>query len=295
MKQQKVKQAYKSPSEPLLKKLGVHRIENFRRSDLTAELRDKANLAPGDEMRLMSVVELIRSGIPREFAEALVFSGALGSVSELPSLTAEEVEQIVNEAPVKRLLPAGFKINRELIDQWLQRVLPLTADEDSPARIALSEDLEQSTTDDDSAALEMEEASLDREHLNKLLNAFREQFKQGEAAIEAIAKSKSKQTDFSTVRETLVSIQSRITGVLDRFSIGEMGGFAAIDEDSPDSFVDEGLDPTKDIRMLEAELKHIELKLETLRFAAETGDEESSPAIALEETEADNEAPMKGE
>jgi hypothetical protein len=77
--------------------------------------------------------------------------------------------------------------------------------------------------------------------------------------------------------------------------IRETGEFAAIDEDQALAFSDEGLDPAEDIQQLEEELKRVETALQHLRTAVESGDEELSPAAAIEESPDNTEAPLRGE
>jgi hypothetical protein len=163
MNQQNPKRTQKQVLEVVKKELGIKRLEEFRRADLTSEIREKTGLTPEDEFRIMAVVDLLRLGLPLEVAEALGLSGALGSASELPALTPEEVDQILNEAPVKRLLPANFEINLELIEQWLQKIHPLTAEEEAPSRGAVAEDEEQGFANDNEPAVAMEDVSLNRE------------------------------------------------------------------------------------------------------------------------------------
>lgn len=295
MSQQKPKRAQKQSIEAIKKELGIERLEVFRRADLTPELREKTGLTPEDEFRLMAVAELHGLGMPLEVAEALGLSEALGGASELSALQAEELEQILNEGPVKRLLPANFEINLELIEQWMQRAQPLTAEEEAPSPGAVTEDHEQSAANDDDAAVAMEDVSLSRQSIDKLLEAFREQWRRGEAAVQALAQGKGDPVDVSAVRNALLNLQSGFGDVVERFTVRETGEFAAIDEDRAPAFADEGLDPAKEIQLLEAELKRIELMLQNLRVTVESGDEELSPAAATEESEDDIEAPLRGE
>jgi hypothetical protein len=295
MSQQNPKRTQKQFTEAIKKELGIERLEEFRRADLTSELREKIGLTSEDEFRLMAVADLHRLGLPVEVAEALGLSGALGSASELQALQAEEVEQILNEAPVKRLIPANFEINLELIEQWLQQIQPLTAEEEAPSRGAVAEDEEQSVANDNEEAVAMEDVSLSRESMDKLLEAYREQWRRGEAALQALAQGKGDQVDISDLRNALLNLQSGIGDVVERIMVRETGEFAAIDEDQALAFSEEGLEPAKDIQQLEDELKRVEMALQHLRTAVESGDEELSPAAAIEESQDDIEAPLRGE
>lgn len=294
MSKQKPKQTQKRSLETIKKELGIDRLEKFRRSDLTPELREETGLSPEDEYRATAVADLHRSGLPLEVAEALGLSGALGSASELNALQAEEVEQVLSEAPVNRLLPAGYEINLELIVQWLHQIQPLTADEEAAARGAVHEDQEQSAANDDDAAVASEDMALSRESMNKLLKALREQWRLGEAAVQALAEGKGDQIDLSDVQNALINLRSGLSNLAERYTMRETGEFVALDEDQAPALADDGLDSAEGIQLLEAELKRIEGKLHNLRATVESGDEELSPALAIEEREDDAEAPLRG-
>ena len=69
--------------EALVKALGVKSLAEFRRADLSPELRQKVKLSAEDEYRLAAVAELHGAGVPIEVARALSFSSAIGSAAEL--------------------------------------------------------------------------------------------------------------------------------------------------------------------------------------------------------------------
>jgi NH3-dependent NAD+ synthetase len=117
MSQQKPKSKQKQSVESIKKRLGVEHPKEFWRASLTPDLRKK--LAAEDEFRLIAMTELHSLVLPLEVVEAIGLSGAIGSASELPSLQAKEVEHILNEAEVKRLLPVQFQIKPELIETMI--------------------------------------------------------------------------------------------------------------------------------------------------------------------------------
>jgi hypothetical protein len=295
MSDEKTKVSRGRTARELARELGIKRIEAFRRADLTPELREKVGLTPEDELQLAAVVELHGLGLPLEVAEALVASRALGSASELAALTADEVERLLSEAPVKRLLPGKLEVNRESIDLWLERVTPLTAEEDAPAREAVAEEEAPGAAGDEDTSPGMEDLALNRKQVEELLEAFRTSWQRGEATVQSLTPDKGGQVDAQALREALLALQTGIGDVMERFTARDPGGFAAVDEEGAETVADEGLDTAKDIQRLELELKHIETRLDALRLTAEGGDEEQSPAVATEDDGADTEAPVRGE
>jgi hypothetical protein len=281
--------------DAMKKEMGISGLEKFRRSILTPELRENMGLTPEDELRFAAVAELHILGLPVEVAEALVFSGALGSASELAALNPDEVQQVLAEAPVKRLLPAQLQITHELIEQWLERITPLTGEEDPSARGAMAEDQEESMASDEDASLVEEDLILDRQDLKELLNAYQEQCRHAEAAVQSLSRTGTGQIEASTVRQALLDLQGDLSDIIDRLTASDKGGFVAMDEDSSEALEDEGMEPAKDIQALEAELRGVELKMEALRRLAESGDEDRSAAMAMEEVEGDVESPLSGE
>jgi hypothetical protein len=295
MKRQKSRLAEKRSLDALLKQLGIERVEAFRRADLTAELRDKTGLTPEEEFQLAAVAEMHGLGLPLEAARALGFSRAVGSAPELAALKAEEIEQVLKEAAVRDLVPEGFEINLGLIEQWLQRIQPLAADEDPSARNQVAEDQEQRAAGDEDAALAAEDESLNRQTVDELLAALQERWRSGEAAVRALARGAGDKAEAAAVRDALLALQADISSVIERVTAREVGGFAALDEERATALGDDALEPVRDIHLLEDELKRIQMTLDDLRTAAESGDEDGSPAAAIEESQGDGEVALRGE
>jgi hypothetical protein len=275
--------------------LGLAGLDGFRRADLSPELRQKAGLTVDDEHRLTACAELSRLGLPAEVAQALALSGAIRSASELAALSVGEVERVLAEAPVRRLLPAEFKVDRAAIEDWLRRVVPLTADEAAPGRSALSEADAPTVARDEDLPLAAEDITLGADLVGTILPALRERWTRAEIAIETLTRATTAPVDGAALHATLADLQDGITGALDAVLVPMRGEFRAVEEPVAAPVADEALDPATEVTRLQGELKRIEASIEALRVSAAGGSEATSPAAASETGPSENETSPKGE
>lgn len=277
-----------------MKTLGLKRPDAFRRADLTPELRREAELTPEDEHRLTACAELARLGLPSEAAQALALSGAIGSASELASLSLAELERLFAEAPVRRLLPAEFKLDRAVLEDWLKRAVPLTADEGAPGRSAVTEIEAASLARDEDLPLVAEDIVLGADRVAGMLAALKQSWGRAEAAMQTFARAKTAPVDGALLRATLAELQGGIAGALEAVLAPAAGEFVAADEALAASVADEALDPSVEVARLQGDLRRIEATIDSLRSVAAGGSEALSPAAATEDGDREREtAPRK--
>ncbi|WP_439576940.1 hypothetical protein [Elioraea sp.] len=279
----------------VMKSLGLARLDAFRRADLTPELRRKAGVTAEDEHRLTAGAELSRLGLPTDIAQALALSGAIGSASELAALSVGEIERVLAEAPVKRLLPAGFSLDRAALEDMLRRVTPLTADESAPGRSALAEADAPALARDEDLPLAAEELTLDADRITAMLAALKERWSKAEMAIETLARATAAPVEGAVLRATLAELQGGIAGALDDALAPVSGEFRAVDEAIEAAAADEALDPAVEVARLQGELRRIELTIDGLRAVAASGSEATSPATASEAGASERETSPRGE
>lgn len=279
----------------MMKALGLARLEAFRRADLRPELREKAGLTAEDEHRLTACAELCRLGLPAEVAQALSLSGAIGSASELTALTLAEVEHVLAEAPVKRLLPAEFRLDRVELETWLRLAVPLTADESAPVRTALTEAGETALARDEEVALVAEDLVLEPDRVTELLDALKQRWGRTEAALAPLARAGAAPADALALRAALAELQTGIAGALQGTLAPVSGEFVAADEAATASVADEDADASVELARLQGELRQIELNIDALRAVSAGGSEATSPAAASEDGADDRETSLRGE
>lgn len=284
-----------STYQDVLKILGLTRLDAFRRADLTRELRKEAKIAPEDEHRLTACAELTRLGLPAEAAQALAFSGAIGSASEFASLTIAELERVLQEAPVKRLLPSTFNVDVRVLEDWIRLATPLTADESAPGRSAVPEVDTVALARDDDTPLAAEDIMLTADRAAALLSSLKQSWSRTEASMEALAGAKAGMIDSIALRAALADLQDGIAGALERAVNPVAGGFLAADEDVAASEADEALDPATEVVRLRGELTRVEATIQTLQAAVAGGLEASSPTAASESGASEREAPPRRE
>jgi hypothetical protein len=281
--------------DTVMKTLGLTRLDAFRRADLTPALRRKAGITPEDEHRLTACAELARLGLPAEVAQALALGGALGSASELAALDVTEVERVLAEAPVRRLLPAEFKLDRALIEEWLRRVVPLTADEAAPGRAALAEADAATVAREEDLALAAEDLTLGAEAVTAMLATLKERWSKAEHAIGTLAREPGLPVDGAALRATLAEFQGGIAGALDAVLPPGAGDILAADEAAVPALADEALDLPAEVARLQGELRRIEVTIGALQSVAESGSEATSPAAATEAGPSERETSPRGE
>lgn len=281
--------------DSMTKALGLARLDAFRRADLTPALREKAGLTAEDEHRLTACAELARLGLPAEVAQALSLSGAVGSASELAALTLGEVERVLGEAPVRQLLPAGFRLDRAGLESWLKLVVPLTADESAPVRTAIAETDAADGARDEEAALAAEDPVLEPGRVNDLLDALKQRWGRTEAALAPLARAGAAPADALALRAALADLQAGIADALQGALAPASGAFVAMDEAAAAPVADEDADATVELARLQGELRRIELSIETLRAVSAGGSEVTSPAAASEDSHSDRETSLRGE
>lgn len=278
----------------MTKALGLARLDAFRRADLTPALREKAGLTAEDEHRLTACAELARLGLPAEVAQALSLSGAIASASELAALALGEVERVLGEAPVKRLLPAGFRPDRAELETWLRLVVPLTAAESAPVRTAIAETDAADGARDEEAALAAEDPVLEPGRVSDLLDALKQRWGRTEAALAPLARAGAAPVDALALRAALADLQAGIADALQGALAPASGAFVAMDEAAA-PVADEDADATVELARLQGELRRIELSIETLRAVSAGGSEATSPAAASEDGDSDRETSLRGE
>lgn len=279
----------------MTKTLGLARPDAFRRADLTPALREKAGLTAEDEHRLTACAELARLGLPAEVAQALSLSGAIGSASELATLTLGEVERVLGEAPVRQFLPAGFRLDRAGLENWLKLVVPLTADESAPVRTAMAETEAAEGARDEDATLAAEDLVLDPGRVNDLLDALRRRWGRTEAAIAPLARAGAAPVDALALRGALAELQAGLADALQGALAPASGAFVTADEAAAAPVADEDADATVELALLQGELRRIELSIDALRAVSAGGAEATSPAAASEDGESDRETSLRGE
>lgn len=278
-----------------MKTLGLKRPDAFRRADLTPELRREAELTPEDEHRLTACAELCRLGLPAEVAQALSLSGAIGSASELAALTLAEVEQVLAEAPVRRLLPAEFRLDRVDLETWLKLAVPLTADESAPVRTALPELEAEALARDEETALVAEEFVLAPDRVSELLDALKQRWGRTEATLAPLARAGGAPADALALRAALAELQAGIAGALQGTLAPVAGAFVAADETAAAPVADEEADTSVELARLQGELRRIEVTIDALRAVSVGGSEAASPAAASEDGADDRETSLRGE
>lgn len=279
----------------MMKTLELARLEAFRRADLTPELREKAGLTAEDEHRLTACAELGRLGLPAEVAQALSLSGAIGSASELAALTLAEVEQVLGEAPVKRLLPAEFRLDRAELEGWLRLAVPLTADESAPVRTAMAETEAADGARDEGSALVAEDLVLDAGRVSGLLDALKQRWGRTEAALAPLARAGGAPVDALALRAALAELQAGVTAALHDALAPVAGEFVAADETAAAPAADEDADASVELARLQGELRRIEFTIDALRAVSVGGSEATSPAAASEDGADDRETSLRGE
>lgn len=281
--------------DEMMKSLGLSRLDAFRRADLTPELRRKAGLTPEDEHRMTACAELSRLGMPYEAAQALALSGAIGSASELAALSLAEVGRLFAEAPVRRLLPEGFKLDRIELEDWLRRVVPLTADETAPGRSAVGESDAATFAREEDIALAAEDIVLAADRLTPVLTALKERWTRNEIAIESLTRADAGPVEAAVLRGILADLQGGIASALDAMLAPGAGEIAAVEEAVSASLADEALDPTVEVLRLQDELNRIKASIGALQSVAASGSEETSPAAATEAGPSERETSPRGE
>jgi hypothetical protein len=277
------KRAKTRPYSEMTKSLGLSRADAFRRADLTPELRRRAGLTPTDEHRLTACAELSRLGLPLEAAQALSLSGAIGSASELAALSLAEVERLVAEVPVRRLLPEGYKIDRTELEDWMRRAVPLTVDETAPGRTAVEEGGPAPfAREEDPLSLADEDVVLTSDRLATVLTTLNERWARNAIAIEALIRPGAAAVEDTVLRDILADLQGGIASALDAMDTPRAGAVPAADEASTATLGDESLDPAVKVGLLQVELSRIEASIGAMRSTAATGSEETSPATATE-------------
>jgi hypothetical protein len=279
----------------MMKTLGLARLDAFRRADLTPELRAKAGLSAEDEHRLTACAELCRLGLPAAVAQALSLSGAIGSASELAALTLADMERVLAEAPVKRLLPAEFRLDRADLEAWLRLVVPLTADESAPVRTALPEAETASLARDEEAALVAEEPVLAPDRVSVLLDALKQRWGRTEAVLAPLGRAGAAPVDALALRSALAELQAGVTDALQGMLAPVAGEFVAAEESTAASVADEDADASVELARLQGELRRIELTIDALRAVSVGGSEATSPAAASEDGAGDRETSLRGE
>jgi hypothetical protein len=283
-----------SLSARVMKAMGLLRLDAFRRADLTSELRKAASLTAEDEHRLTAFTELRRLGLPAEVAEALALSGAIGSASAFASLTLAELEQLLREEPVVRLLPPGFRIDAAAIEAWIALARPLSADEDAPGRSAVAETTAATLGRDDDVSHVTEDLVLSAEQLDGLLTSIQQTWSRTEATLKGLARPRTR-VDGAAVRGAVAGLQGGVADALDRIASPIAGGFVAVDEAGAGDAADEGLDPSIEVQRLQAELIRIEATIDALRASTTSGSEEASAAVATEAGVSERETSERGE
>lgn len=281
--------------DEMTKSLGLARPDAFRRADLTPELRRKAGITPEDEHRLTACAELSRLGLPLEAAQALSLSGAIGSASELAALSLAEVERLLAEAPVRRLLPEGFTFDRTDLEDWLRRVVPLTADEAAPGRSAVAESGAATFAREEDLSLVAEDLVLTADRLAPVLTALKEHWTRNEIAIETLTRADAGPVEAAALRGILADLQGGIASALDAVLAPGAGEIAAVEEAVSASLADEALDPTVEVLRLQDELNRIEASIGALQSVAASGSEATSPAAATEAGPSERETSPRGE
>jgi hypothetical protein len=289
-----VKATPTAPYDKAMKALGLKRLEAFRRADLTPALRRESGLTPQDEHRLTACAELARLGLPAEVAQALALGGALGSASELAALDVTEVERVLAEAPVRRLLPAEFKLDRAVIEEWLRRVVPLTADEAAPGRAALAEADAATVAREEDLALAAEDLTLSTEAVTAMLATLKERWSKAEIAIGTLAREPAAPVDGAALRAALAELQGGIAGALGAV-LAQGTDVAVAAETSAAAMADEALDLPAEVARLQGELRRIEVTIGALQSVAESGSEATSPAAASEAGPNERETSPRGE
>lgn len=289
-----VKATPTAPYDKAMKTLGLKRPEAFRRADLTPELRRQAELTPEDEHCLTACAELARLGLPPEAAQALALSGAIGSASELAALDLAGLERLLAEVPVKRLLPAGFTLDRAVLEDWMKRIVPLTADEAAPGRAALAEADAATVAREEDLALAAEDLLLDAEAVTAMLATLKERWSKAESAIGTLAREPAAPVEGAVLRATLAEFQGGIAGALDAVLAPGAGGIAAVGEAAA-AAADEALDLPAEVARLQGELGRIEATIGALQSVAASGSEATSPAAATETGPSERETSPRGE
>jgi hypothetical protein len=279
----------------MMKALGLTRLDAFRRADLTPELRKTSGLTAEDEYRLTACAELSRLGVPYEAAQAFTLSGAIGSASELAALSLAEVERLLAEAPVRRLLPAEFKFDRTALEDWLRRVVPLTADEAAPGRSAVAESDAATFSLDEDLPLAAEDVVLTTDKLAPMLTTLKERWTRNEAAIETLTRPNSAPVEAAVLRGILSDLQGGIASALDAVLAPAAGEIHAAEEAAAGSLADEALDPAVEVVRLQGELNRIEASIDALQSVSASGSEETSPAAATEAGPSERETSPRGE
>lgn len=289
-----VKATPTAPYDKAMKALGLKRLDAFRRADLTPALRRESGLTPQDEHRLTACAELARLGLPPEAAQALALSGAIGSASELASLGLAELERLFAAAAVKRLLPDGFTLDRAVLEDWLKRIVPLTADEAAPGRSASAETDTTTLAREEDPALAAEDPTLGAEAVTALLTTLKERWSRAESAIGTLARESAAAMDGVVLRATLAELQGGIAGALDAV-LAQGADVAVAAETSAAAVADEALDPALEVVRLQDELRRIEATIGALQSVAASGSEEASPAVATEAGPSERETSPRGE
>lgn len=270
-------------AEAVAKALGLKSIAGFRRADLTSEMREKLGLSPADERRLMSMAELHGAGVPLEVARALSLGGAVGGPAELASLSIEEVEQVLQEEAVRRLLPEGFPIDRQRIEGWLELPLLLAADEEAPGRDPVSENTDDVLARDEDAARVSEDRAFPAEELRLFLTDLERSWERSSAALKRIAgQKKGAMVEADSLRAALADLGAVLAGAEARM-VASDDDFRAVDEGEAGSAAIEDLDAAAAILRLQDEIFTMQLELEALRVAGEEWFEEAADAAASEE------------
>jgi hypothetical protein len=281
--------------DEMMKSLGLARLDAFRRADLTPELRRKAGLTPEDEHRLTACAELSRLGLPSEAAQALALSGAIGSASELAALSLAEVERLFAAPPVRRLLPAEFKLDRTVLEDWLRRVVPLTADEAAPGRSAVAESAAATVAREEDLSLAAEDLVLGADRLAPMLSALKDGWTRNEIAIETLTRPDAAPVEAAVLRGILADLQGGIASALDAVLAPGAGEIPAVEESVSATLADEALDPAVEVLRLQDELSRIEASIGALRSVAASGSEATSPAAATEAGPSERETSPRGE
>lgn len=262
---------------------------------MTAEMRQKAALTLDDEYRLTACAELALLGLPSEVAGALAFSGAIGSASELSALDQGDLERLLAEEPIKRLLPAEFRIDPARIEGWLARITPLTADEDAAGRSSVSEAEAASAAREEDAAVVAEDWTLGVDQVGSLLDSLRLAWSRAEGSIEALARDKTRPVGGLPFDATLVALQREIGSLLEAARASVSGGFVAIDEASSLGASEEDVDAAGEVLRLQGEVVRLQASMERLRIVAARGTEADSAAAATETGPSDRETSPRGE
>jgi len=277
-----------------MKAMGLPRLDAFRRADLTPELRAAAAITPDDEHRLTAYTELIRLGLPAEMAQALALSGAIGSASEFAALTMEELGRLLQDEPVRRLLPSTFRVDDVALERWTASARPLTADEAAPGRSAVSEADTAALGRDDDVSHADEALVLGAEQVDAVLTALRQTWSRAETTLKGLGRPRAG-IDGAAVQGALAGLQRELAETLARIATPAAGEFAAVDESLAVPATDERLEPSGEIHRLQEELTRLQSTLDLLRASASSGSEESSPALATEAGVSARETSERGE